>query len=182
MSFIVERVKVDHLESICLSIFQSKLNPLLCAFGVGVTASVARYYRVSRDVQERLITGLPEVEGSDALDRLLKGIEVCGVHVTKGNKPGSDTRFVAVMVLALRCALGRLSDTPDNRAVAEREYRRICRARDVRLMLIESSRELTIDRFFNEECFDSCTRSIRRLPRWLTVFSRFLGNTEQHQW
>lgn len=178
MSFILQRSEADHHHKRIIFLRGLRLNGWLMMVGLGVDARTFNYAKMCVDVQNHLINGVPEVEGTDALDRLLKGVEADGCDVFTGTAPGLNTKFVAAMVLALRCALGRLPNTDESRVVAAREYRRICRARNVRLTLVESSRALVLDRFMAEECFDEYVRCPRRLPRWLRFFVSFYESKE----
>lgn len=141
-------------------------TPLL---GVWVPAPCLTYRLVRQQVAYHLVNGLPESDlGTDPLDRLLVGLEERGLGIRKGVSPISlDSRFVATMTLALRCALGRLKDTEANRLTVKKEYLRICRAREVRLCVVEGCRVMVEEVYFKEECMDAIVTKHSRLPRWL---------------
>lgn len=145
--------------------------------GLWVPKPIITYRVVRQEVRQGLIFGLPEdSEGTDPLDRLLKGLEGTGAEVLSGTSPlGIESRFIATMVLALRCALGRMKNTAANKLVAEREYLRICRSRDVRLCVVESNRAMVVDVYFKEECMDAIVDRFARLPRWLEWLIWFYG-------
>lgn len=148
--------------------------------GLWVPAPSVIYRVVRQEARQHLIFGLPEdAEGSDPLDRLLKGLEGTGAKVVTGTSPvGIESRFVATMVLALRCALGRMVQSPATWLTAEREYLRVCRARDVRLCVVESNRRMVLDVYFKEECMDEIVDRFARLPRWLEWLVWFYGPIE----
>ena len=137
--------------------------------GAFVPAPCLTYRVVRQQVAYHLVNGLPESDlGTDPLDRIVVGLEERGVEIRKGQSAISlDSRFVAMMVLALRCSLGRLSVTEANKMVVAREYRRICRARDVRLCVVESCRVMVEEVYFKEERMDTIVTKHARLPRWL---------------
>lgn len=141
----------------------------LFSWVVGFGHDIVAYREVREQVQRHLVNGdLPESDaGCDPLDRMVVGLENEGVPLRTGTgRVRIESRFVATMVLALRCALGRLPLTAANKLVVEREYLRLCRARNMRLTVTESNRALTIDSYFEEECMDRIvTRG--RLPKWL---------------
>lgn len=181
MSYLLTRFsEVDHLASsvdkvaaynfvrAATYVSSVRLWKLLGLPGMGMPALYPSYVKQRTSVRHYLINGVEETDGDDPLDRMLRGIEKTGLSIFSGEgKPGMIPKFAATMLLALRAALGRLESSDLNRKLVEAEYRRICRARDVRLTVVESNRAITIDAYFNETLFDEVVDSKKRLPRWL---------------
>lgn len=139
--------------------------------GSFIPAPCETYRLIRQQVQSCLLFGIPESNlGDDPVERMINGLEESGLGVRSGTKHiAIESRFVGAMVLALRCALGRLPRTEANVLVVGREYRRLCRAKDVRCCVQESNRALVEDVYFKEECLDSIVRHYSRLPRWVSA-------------
>jgi len=136
--------------------------------GLGAPPLYVTYLDLRKSIRNDLITGLVEVEGEDPLERLINGLESSGDLVRSGSlATATSSKFAATMLLALRAALGRLERSDVNIKLAEAEYRRICRARNIRLVVVEQHRTITIDSFFDEGVFDEVVASKQRLPVWL---------------
>ena len=168
MSIILRRNGADHPKDYVRRVMNWRVYSLMSAMGLGVPVLYPVYVHQRHNIRLELERGLPTSEGSDPLDRLLNGVEEAGegVRFGKTNIPHSS-KFAAVMVLALRAALGRLEKSQVNIKLAEAEYRRISRARDVRLCVLEAHRAIVLDTFFNEGLFDEVVASQQRLPAWL---------------
>jgi len=179
MSFLFGNQEADHLKT--LNFLRGlKVYKLMASIGLGAPLHYPCYLQQRSDIRNVLQTGLTEVDGEDPLDRLLKGLESEGDHVITGSKVAANSpKFAATMLLALRAALGRLERNDVNVKLAESEYRRICRARNVRLTIIEQHRAITIDSYFNEGLFDEVVASKQRLPAWLRWLIGFYNPTDQ---
>lgn len=146
----------------------------LSLIGLFVPTPCVTYRYICSKVSEHIRDGMVEAAGDDPLDSLLNGLEASGSSIrTVGGPTGIDTRFVATMVLALRAALGTMTATEANKLVAGREYRRICRARNVRLVVIESNRSIVMDRYFKDDSTDVLVQRFSRLPWWLEFLVGF---------
>lgn len=142
--------------------------------GVCVPAPVETYRTVRQQVRHHLVHGLPEVTAGDTMDRVLGGLEMVGCNVITGTEHISlETRFTATMVLAIRACVGRMPYSDANLLVVQREYRRLCRAKDVRLCVVEGNRAMVEEVYFKEECMDSLCRRYNRLPRWISTLLWF---------
>jgi len=140
----------------------------MALIGLGAPLPYVEYVNQRKSIRQTLVDGLVEVDGDDPLERLINGLEGTGTLVRSGSlAAATSSKFAATMLLALRAALGRLEKSEVNFKLAEAEYRRICRARNIRLLVVEQHRAITIDAFFNEDVFDEVVASKQRLPIWL---------------